>query len=134
MVGTAAAEEPSASRIGARREREAELVVELPVSNLAASLRFYEPAGFVVERSTATFAALRWGETYLFLTVREGVVPGPHPANIRVVVDDLDRRFAQARERGCVVRYEPMDRPYGLRDFTIIDPDGYELRFATPID
>jgi predicted enzyme related to lactoylglutathione lyase len=112
----------------------AELVVELPVSDLAASLAFYQPAGFTAERTTDTFAALRWGETYLFLTVRSDVAPGPHPANIRVVVDDLDERFAAARARGCAVRYEPMDRPYGLRDFTIVDPDGYELRFATPID
>jgi predicted enzyme related to lactoylglutathione lyase len=133
MSGTVSAEGGSTSRIGARRERGAELVVELPVSDLAASLRFYEPAGFTVERATATFAALRWGETYLFLTVRVGVALGAHPANIRVVVDDLDSRFAAAQGRGCVVRHEPMDQPYGLRDFTIVDPDGYELRFATLI-
>lgn len=133
-MGTISNEARSTSRVGARRERDAQLVVELPVSDLAASLAFYELAGFTIERSTPTFAALRWGETYLFLTVREGIVLGPHPANIRVVVDDLDLRFAAAQDRGCVVRYEPMDRPYGLRDFTILDPDGYELRFATPID
>lgn len=134
MTGTAPADGRSTSRVGAQRERGAELVVELPVSSIEASLAFYEPAGFMVERATVTFAALRWGETYLFLTVREGVALGRHPANIRVVVDDLDGRFAAAQGRGCIVRYEPMDRAYGLRDFTIIDPDGYELRFATPID
>ncbi len=133
-MGMTSPEARSASPVGAWRERHAQLVVELPVSDIEASLRFYEPAGFTVERATATFAALRWGETYLFLTVREGLVLGRHPPNIRVVVDDLDLRFAAARDRGCVVRYEPMDRPYGLRDFTILDPDGYELRFATPID
>ncbi len=25
------------------------------------------------------------------------------------------------------------NRPYGLRDFTVGDPDGFGLRFATPI-
>jgi predicted enzyme related to lactoylglutathione lyase len=134
MTATPAASQPSTAEVGARRERDAEMVVELPVSDLAASLSFYEPAGFRVERATANFAALRWGETYLFLTVRQGAAAGAHPANIRVVVEDLDVRYAGARARGCLVRHEPMDRPYGLRDFTIVDPDGYELRFATPID
>lgn len=126
----------SASRVGAIGERSAELVVELPVSDLAASVAFYAQAGFQVERRAATFAALRWGETYLFLTVRPNVSVGVHPVNIRVVVDDLDDlddRCAAARRAGLTIRYEPMDRPYGLRDFTIVDPDGYELRFATPI-
>jgi catechol 2,3-dioxygenase-like lactoylglutathione lyase family enzyme len=123
----------STTRVGALRERSAELVVELPVSDLAASVGFYEQAGFLVERRADTFAALRWGETYLFLTVRLEVSLGVHPVNIRVVVDDLDDRYAAARQAGLTIRYEPMDRPYGLRDFTVVDPDGYELRFATPI-
>ncbi len=123
----------SASRVGAIGERSAELVVELPVSDLAASVAFYAQAGFQVERLAATFAALRWGKTYLFLTVQPDVSVGVHPVNIRVVVDDLDDRYAAARRAGLTVRHEPMDRPYGLRDFTIVDPDGYELRFATPI-
>lgn len=119
--------------MGAIRERSAELVVELPVSDLAMSVAFYAQAGFQVERQAETFAALRWGETYLFLTVRPDVSVGVHPVNIRVVVDDLDDRYAVARRAGLAIRYEPMDRPYGLRDFTVVDPDGYELRFAMPI-
>lgn len=123
----------SPPRGGALRERSAELVVELPVADLATSLNFYEQAGFVVERRAEVFAALRWGETYLFLTVRPNVVVGVHPANIRIVVDDLDQRYDAAQRAGLTIRYEPMDQPYGLRDFTVVDPDGYELRFATPI-
>jgi len=113
--------------IGSPRELSAQLVTELPVRSLAESLSFYRAAGFVVERATATFGALRWGDRYLFLTERAEADAGAHAVNVRIVVDDLEARFALARQRGWPVRHAPTDQGYGLRDFTVLDPDGYEL-------
>lgn len=119
--------------VGSPRELAAQLVTELPVRSLAESLSFYRAAGLTVERATATFAALRLGECYLFLTERTEVEVGASPANIRLIVDDVDASFADAQRRGWTVRHPPADRSYGLRDFTVLDPDGYELRFAAPV-
>jgi catechol 2,3-dioxygenase-like lactoylglutathione lyase family enzyme len=119
------------SAIGDDRELNAELVVELPVANLTASLAFYRQAGFVVERATPTFAALCWRQSWLFLVQSAAFAPAPQPPNIRVLVDDLETALAQAKRCGWPLRAPPGDRDYGLRDFTVADPDGYELRFAS---
>jgi catechol 2,3-dioxygenase-like lactoylglutathione lyase family enzyme len=119
--------------IGEAGELNALLVVELPVASLEASLAFYRQAGFTVERATATFAAVSWRGTYLFLVESQAFTPASQPPNVRLVVDDLDTAFRQAEGHGWRVRDAPRDRDYGLRDFTVLDPDGYELRFATPL-
>lgn len=46
---------------------------------------------------------------------------------------DVDARWELARELGLEVEQEIADRYYGLRDFTVLDPDGFGLRFATTI-
>ena len=123
----------SNSAIGSAEELSAQLVTELPVRSLAESLSFYRAAGFRLSRATASFGVLCWGDRYLFLTERDGVDVGPHPANIRLIVTDIDALFARAGVQGWRVLHPLADRGYGLRDFTVVDPDGYELRFATPI-
>jgi catechol 2,3-dioxygenase-like lactoylglutathione lyase family enzyme len=120
----------SNSPVGSADELSAQLVIELPVRSLAESLSFYRAAGFRLARATATFGVLCWGDRYLFVIERPGVAPGPNPANIRVIVADVDALFARAGELGWRVREPLADRGYGLRDFTVLDPDGYELRFA----
>jgi catechol 2,3-dioxygenase-like lactoylglutathione lyase family enzyme len=123
----------SSAPIGSAQELSAQLVTELPVRSLAESLSFYRGAGFTVERATASFGVLRYGDHYLFLTERAGVAVGHNPANIRLIVPDVDACFAEAGRRGWPVRHPLADRGYGLRDFTVVDPDGYELRFAAPV-
>jgi len=116
--------------VGSLDELSAQLVTELPVRSLAESLSFYRAAGFKLARATATFGVLCWGDRYLFLIERPGAVAGPHPANIRVIVGDVDALFARAGELGWRIQHPLADRGYGLRDFAVLDPDGYELRFA----
>ena len=46
-------------------------------------------------------------------------------------VDDLDAYHAQILASGYEV-FEPLrERPWGLRDFRVIDPDGYYLRITS---
>ncbi|MFZ5721086.1 MAG: VOC family protein [Pseudomonadota bacterium] len=120
----------SSSTIGTFEELSAQLVTELPVRSLAESISFYRAAGFKLVRATPSFAALCWGDRYLFLTERAGVAVSETAANIRVIVGDVDALFDHATSRGWTVRHPIADRGYGLRDFTVLDPDGYELRFA----
>jgi uncharacterized glyoxalase superfamily protein PhnB len=123
-------ERVSAARIGSLAERTAQLAIELRVSDLAASIDFYRGAGFILERQTQTFAAMQIGGRYLLLSERVGAAAGATPPNLRIVVDDVDQTFARARAMGWTTKTEPEDRGYGLRDFMISDPDGYEVRFA----
>jgi uncharacterized glyoxalase superfamily protein PhnB len=47
------------------------------------------------------------------------------------MVPDVDQLWALANEVGATVVIPIGDRYYGLRDFTIADPDGFGVRFAS---
>jgi uncharacterized glyoxalase superfamily protein PhnB len=48
-----------------------------------------------------------------------------------VMVPRVDDCWQLARESGARIVVPIADRYYGLRDFTIADPDGFGVRFAT---
>ena len=50
---------------------------------------------------------------------------------VELLVRDVDHFWRRVNEMGLRVLAPIADRPYGLRDFTIADPDGFGLRFAT---
>lgn len=86
-------------------------------------------------RDAGTFVELAWEGHRLFLDERKGLTRPEHPqANVRVMADDVDSYWALARELGAPVLQPIEDRYYGLRDFTILDPDGFGVRFAAPIE
>jgi catechol 2,3-dioxygenase-like lactoylglutathione lyase family enzyme len=117
-------------RIGSIEERSSQLAIELRVADLAASIAFYAEAGFALERRTAGFATLQIDGRYLLLSEKPAAVAGPNPPNLRIAVEDVDAAFARAQALGWPVADGPADHGYGLRDFTVRDPDGYEVRFA----
>jgi hypothetical protein len=47
------------------------------------------------------------------------------------MVPDVDRYWRISKELDLRVIQSLEDRDYGLRDFTILSPDGVGLRFAT---
>jgi MerR family transcriptional regulator, thiopeptide resistance regulator len=50
-----------------------------------------------------------------------------------VHVDDVDAHFKRAREAGATIDSEPVDQPYGQREYGARDPEGHRWWFATPI-
>ena len=50
---------------------------------------------------------------------------------MRILVQDVDALWQQAQKLGAPIRVPIGDRAYGLRDFTVCDPDGFGLRFAS---
>jgi catechol 2,3-dioxygenase-like lactoylglutathione lyase family enzyme len=111
-----------------------QLVVEVFVRDLARSVAFYTDLGFELRRRTPGFAELAWDDHLLFLDERPDVAPSPAPAaNVRVMVPDVDARWRRAHAAGLPVVRPIGDREYGLRDFTVADPDGFGVRFASPL-
>jgi len=49
-----------------------------------------------------------------------------------VYVDDVDVHYRQARSAGAQIDSEPVDQPYGLREYGARDPEGHRWWFATP--
>lgn len=110
-----------------------QLVVVVYVTDLAKSLEFYEKLGFVRERVDDGFAVVSWEGCEFFLDQQPERSYGGQ-ANVRIMVPDVDRYWLLAREIGATVLTQLMPRYYGLKDFTVLDPDGFGLRFASPIE
>jgi len=110
-----------------------QLVVEVLVRDLSRSKAFYERFGFRSVREDKSFLVLEWDGCRLFLDEKSDLPPPPDSprANVRVLVPDVNRYWKTALEVAAPVAAPIGDRPYGLRDFTILDPDGFGLRFAS---
>jgi catechol 2,3-dioxygenase-like lactoylglutathione lyase family enzyme len=118
-----------------------QLVTEIVVRDIGRSVEFYGRLGFELLRDGGDFVELTWEDHRLFLAElsafhdargAEPVTPPPFPlANVRVMVPDVDEYWRLVNEVGARIIVPVADRYYGLRDFTIADPDGFGVRFAT---
>jgi len=118
-----------------------QLVTEILVSDIKRSTAFYRRLGFVLLRDGGEFVELTWDEHRLFLAeisafhevqrVDPPVPPAFPIANVRVMVADVDHYWRLVNEMGARVVVPVADRYYDLRDFTIADPDGFGIRFAS---
>lgn len=121
-----------------------QLVTEILVSDIRRSTDFYRRLGFALLRDGGDFVELTWEDHRLFLAelsaFHEGApVEPPAPpkfplANVRVMVSRVDDLWQLANAMGARIIIPIADRYYGLRDFTIADPDGFGVRFATILD
>ena len=78
-----------------------------------------EALGFAVERRGPGFT-------------RASAAAG-HGAGVEIVleVEDLESAARAVRAAGHELAEPPRDRPWGLRDLRVTDPDGYDLRATT---
>jgi prolyl oligopeptidase len=112
-----------------------QLVAEIFVRDIDRSLDFYRQLGFERLRKDDGFAELAWEGRRLFLDQHSNLPPAPGfpPANTRVMVPDVDRYWTLCQHMKAHIVVPIGDRYYGLRDFTVADPDGYGVRFATSL-
>jgi catechol 2,3-dioxygenase-like lactoylglutathione lyase family enzyme len=118
-----------------------QLVTEIVVRDIKRSTDFYRRLGFELLRDAGDFVELTWDEHRLYLAELSafpeiGAIELPPPpkfplASIRVMVPDVDDRWKVANEIGARIVVPVGDRYYGLRDFTLADPDGFGIRFAS---
>ena len=121
-----------------------QLVTEILVTDIRRSTEFYRRLGFSLLRDGGDFVELTWEDHRLFLAESSafheaGPAGPPAPracpaANVRVMVASVDDYWKLAIEIGARVIIPIADRYYGLRDFTIADPDGFGVRFAALLD
>lgn len=118
---------------------------EFFVNDVDASVDFYtKRLGFTLLRSDPPegdrhfFAEVTLGDAVFLLahlSLNSKAATGPRGLGIqiRVMVDDVDALRARARQHDVPIGIDIGDRDYGLRDFTIRDPDGFTVRFAQAI-
>lgn len=130
-----ATSKPGASRAGGER-----CIPILTSRDLDVMEEFYTALGF------AATARWRGGHGYLILTrgplelhahADDGVWPPENPVSCYLRVADADALHAEwARAhlptRGIPRLTEPEDKWFGMREFTLVDPDGNQIRVGTP--
>lgn len=108
----------------------------LPTRDVERSLAFFEERlGFEV--------AFRWGDPLYYAGVCRGALtihlngnsPAARPpgsAAVSVFVEDADEIHREFVARAVMISVAIDDRPYGMRDFAVEDPDGNTLNFGSP--
>ena len=122
------------------------LRLELFVEDMQTSVGFYTRVlGFeVIRNEPGDYASLRNGEVVLGIgqisklpgeggyftrdiaSLRRGV-----GVEIVLEVDDVEGWHRRVAASGHPIFEPPQKRPWGLRDFRIVDPDGYYLRLTS---
>jgi uncharacterized glyoxalase superfamily protein PhnB len=117
------------------------LTPNLVVSDLPRSLAFYrDTLGFEVvathpEAAPFVFAWLRRGQVSVFLNDARTVQAGSHyhlrPGSVGLFVHIRGVDAFHAQVAGSVTVVQPLEtRFYGMREFSILDPEGVVITFA----
>jgi len=122
------------NEIGPVAERTAQGVVELVVPDLPVAVAFYVSLCVAERRRSEGFAVLHFADALLFLAEDAGAGRSARWVNLRIVVADVDRLYAHVQQLGVPLAHPLADRGYGLRDFTVRDPFGFDVRFAQVLD
>lgn len=58
---------------------------------------------------------------------------GGASGTMAIMVDDVDAHHRHAVSEGATIRYEPVDQPYGYREYSAVDPEGHLWSFMKPL-
>jgi catechol 2,3-dioxygenase-like lactoylglutathione lyase family enzyme len=112
-----------------------EIKAFVPARDFALSQRFYQAIGFEMEWDTAELACFRNGTSRFLL---QNFHEPKHTDNflMSLLVDDLEAWWSHvskvAGSFGLTVE-PPEDRPWGMRDFALLDPSGVVWRIGSPL-
>lgn len=125
--------------------------VNLIVSDLEKSSKFYQQTLgfkhiFTMPGPDGTPALVhlrctKYADLLISLPGDGKAVPEPRGAGVSLSFQMLERfdgsvdaLAEQARIRGANIVSGPLNRPWNVRELTILDPDGYRLIFTAPLD
>ena len=123
------------------------MVPVIKTSDLSRSIRFYtEVLDFTWKWPEYAEAEIANGVADLTmegadLQLSRHAADGVFGSLQRIFVDDVDERYARFRSRGLdttlrpesPVHTSPVDQTWGLREFSVTDPDGNGLCFCGPV-
>jgi len=131
--------------IGVPMSRPVDLVPLLNVSSVERAIAFYEELGFEVDQKMETEGATTWanlrhaGGGGLMLNAKDIISPEERQSRPHYADTVFYLTFPSAREmhgrlksRGVEVT-DVVKQPYGIEEFYVRDPDGYEIAIGSPI-
>jgi GNAT superfamily N-acetyltransferase len=109
----------------------------LAVADVAATVRFYrDMLGFTGEwlwGEPPDFGGVSWGKVSLMFCLAPDLAGKVEGHQHYFFVTGIDRLHERHRHHGVPVVSPPGDKPWGLREYTVRDPNGYHLRFGEPV-
>jgi uncharacterized glyoxalase superfamily protein PhnB len=109
------------------------IMPELPLSDVPAGVAYYRDVlGFSVNYQQHDIGVLDRDQVRVLLIARTERHAGI--GSCYVYVRDADALHAELVARGANVQGEPVSRPWGLREFVVLDPEGNRLTFGQPFE
>lgn len=109
----------------------------VPARDFALSKQFYQDLGFELAWSDDNLAYLHHGNSSFLL---QNFYNEMHAGNfmMHLLVNDVDAWWRHVQAQGIASKYNmktepPEDRPWGLRDFVLVDPTGVLWRIGQNI-
>jgi len=106
--------------------RSVEIKAFVPARDFETSLRFYERIGFKIPWASEDLAYVRHGDTSFLL---QKFYVAEHAGNfmMSLLVHNADDWHCHLKSLGIALEFGvgigmPEDRPWGIRDFTFVDP------------
>jgi catechol 2,3-dioxygenase-like lactoylglutathione lyase family enzyme len=114
-----------------------EIKAFVPARDFELSKRFYVDLGFTLAWSSDALAYLH-ADDAAFLLQHYFVREHAHNFMMHMLVKDADAWWGKVRSSGVIERYgvraePPADRPWGIRDFVLVDPTGVLWRIGQNI-
>jgi uncharacterized glyoxalase superfamily protein PhnB len=107
--------------------------IVLSTEDVARSVKFYvEQLGFTCTLQLDGFARVRLGAADIMLALPNAHVPWQGPrftGSIYLDVDNVDQLWEHLKTRARIV-YPIETMEYGVREFGLLDDNGYQLSFA----
>ncbi|WP_219413638.1 VOC family protein [Pseudonocardia nigra] len=95
------------------------------IAFLTDALGFVEQHVSMAADGSVGHAELSYGDGVVMIGTRRGSDPfDTGRAVLYVVADDVDAHHARAVSAGATVVQEPVDQPYGSREYAVSDPEG----------
>jgi uncharacterized glyoxalase superfamily protein PhnB len=109
------------------------------VDDISVANEFYEKLGFnTIQAKEAV--RIKFGD-YRFAFMegsKDPDVPDPEINGNGVFsyfeVEDMKRFIRNAKKRGVNIKNKPIKQPWGKKELTVVDPDGYKLVFFEVIE
>ena len=112
----------------------------LAVKDLAITAAYFkEKLGFDLDFTAPGWEFLSFGEFKVMLGECTDALwaceTGDHSYFAHALVENVDEVYRELADRGAdFTQQPPSDKPWGLREFSVITPDGHRITFGQIID
>jgi len=77
---------------------------------------------------------VRRGDVQLYFMRNPQLADGCRGREVMLFVEDVDALHAEHVRRGAPIADALRDEPWGLREYSVVDPHGHRLRFAESLE